>query len=86
MEKGLPPPGGDQNQAAKMLTIYAILTGLSVAIVAVRFIARAVGKKPYGLDDWTMLAALVRSLLTRTYRLDSLLKITTVSLDNDIRN
>ena len=48
MEKGLPPPGGDQNQAAKMITTYAVLTSLSVAIVAVRFIARAVGSQHYG--------------------------------------
>ncbi len=68
MEKRLPPPGGDQNQAAKIITIYAVLTSLSVTIVAVRFIARRVGSKHYGSDDWTMLAALVRSLLTRTHR------------------
>ena len=67
MEKGLPHPGGDQNQAAIMITTYAVLTSLSVTIVAVRFIARAVGSNPYGSDDWTMLAALVRFLLTRTH-------------------
>ena len=67
MEKGLPPPGGDQNQAVKMITIYAVLTSLSVTIVAVRFVARAVGSNHYGPDDWTMLAALVRSLLTRFF-------------------
>ena len=42
MEKGLPPPGGDQKGAAILITTYAVLTTLSVAIVAVRFIARAV--------------------------------------------
>lgn len=68
MDKGLPPPGGDQNKAAKTITIWAILTSLSVVIVTVRFTARAVGKKRVGWDDWTMLAALVRSLLTRTQR------------------
>lgn len=58
MDKGLPPPGGDQNKAAKTITIWATLTSLSIAVVTVRFIARAVGKKRYGWDDWTMLAAL----------------------------
>lgn len=65
MDKGLPPPGGDQNRAAKTIIIWAVLTSTSVAVVTVRFIARAVGNKRFGWDDWTMLAALVRSLLTR---------------------
>ena len=62
-----PPPGGDQNQAAKMITIHAILVSLSLIIVSFRFIARANGGKHFGWDDWTMLAALVRSLLTETH-------------------
>ena len=65
MDKGLPPPDGDQNKAAKTITIWAVLTSLSVATVTVRFIARAVGKKSFGWDDWTMLAALVRLLLAK---------------------
>ena len=68
MDKGPPPPGGDQSQAAKLITVWAVLISLSVVIVTVRFLARAVGSKNYGWDDWTMLAALVRSLLTRTQR------------------
>ena len=68
MDKGPPPPGGDRSQAAKLVTIWAVLVSLSVAIVAVRFLARTVGSKRYGWDDWTMLAALVRSLLTRIQR------------------
>lgn len=63
---GPPPPGGDQSQAAKLITIWAVLISLSVVVVTVRFIARAVGRKHIGWDDWTMLAALVSSLLTRT--------------------
>ena len=60
---GSPPPtDGDQNQAAKILTVTGILTSLSIVTVVVRFIARAKGSKHYGWDDWTMLAALVRSL------------------------
>lgn len=66
MDKGPPPPGGDQNQAVKLITVWAVLTSLSVVVVTVRFIARAAGSKRFGWDDWTMLAALVRSLLTRT--------------------
>ena len=58
-----PPPGGDRNQATKMITVHAFLTSLSVIIVSLRFIARAKGSKRFGWDDWTMLAALVRSLL-----------------------
>lgn len=69
MDKGPPPPGGDQSQAAKLITIWAVLTSLSVIVVTVRFIARVAGSKHFGWDDWTMLAALVRSLLTRTQRL-----------------
>ena len=69
MDKGLPPPGGDQNKAAKTITIWAVLTSLSVSVVTVRIIARAMGNKRFGWDDWTMLAALVRSLLTRTPRI-----------------
>ena len=65
MDKGLPPPGGDQNQGAKYITVSAILTSFSVVVVAFRFIARGVGSKEFGWDDWTMLAALVRSLSTR---------------------
>ena len=57
-----PPTDGDQNQAAKILTVTGILTSLSIVTVVVRFIARAKGSKHYGWDDWTMLAALVRSL------------------------
>lgn len=88
MGKGLPPPGGDHNQAVKIITIDTVLISLSVCIVAVRFIGRRVGSKQYGSDDWTMLAALVRSLLIRTHRfsLTSLLRITTVPLDSGIRN
>lgn len=59
-----PPPGGDQNQATKLITIIAILTSICLIMVSLRFIARAVGRKHFGWDDWTMLAALVRSLLT----------------------
>ena len=62
MNKGPPPTGGDQNQAAKILTVTGILTSLSIVTVIVRFIARAKGSKHYGWDDWTMLAALVRFL------------------------
>lgn len=68
MDKGSPPPGGDQSQAAKLIAVWAVLTSLSVVLVTLRFIARAAGSKRYGWDDWTMLAALVRSLLTRTQR------------------
>ena len=68
MDKGLPPPGGDQSKAAQTITIWAVLTSLSVTIVTLRFVARVVGSKRFGWDDWTMLAALVRSLLTRTQR------------------
>ena len=64
-----PPPGGDQSRAPTIITIWAVLVSLSVAVVTVRFVARAKGKKHFGWDDWTMLAALVRSLLTRTQRL-----------------
>ena len=64
MDKGPPPPGGDQNRAAMYITTTAVLTSISVAIVALRFIARAAGGKHVGWDDWTMLAALVRSLWT----------------------
>lgn len=66
MDKGPPPPGGDQNQAARLITVLAVLTSLSIVVVTVRFVARATGSKRYGWDDWTMLAASVRSLLTRT--------------------
>ena len=68
MNKGPSPPGGDQSQAVKLITVWAVLTSLSIVVVTVRFIARATGRKRYGWDDWTMLAALVRSLLTRTQR------------------
>ena len=67
MGKGQPPPDGDQNKAAKTITIWAVLTSLSVATVTVRFTARAVGNKRIGWDDWTMLAALVRSFSTKTH-------------------
>ena len=66
MDTGLPPPDGDQSKAAKTITIWAVLTSLSVATVTLRFTARAVGNKRFGWDDWTMLAALVRSHLTKT--------------------
>ena len=72
MDKGLPPPGVGQNQGAKYTTVSAILTSLSVIIVAFRFIAREVGSKNFGWDDWTMLAASVR---TPQCLLDSLLII-----------
>ena len=62
-----PPSGGDQNQATKMITVHAILASLSVIIVSLRFIARTKGSKRFGWDDWTMLAALVRSLLTEIH-------------------
>ena len=64
MDKGPPPLGGDQDQAAKFVITSAILTSISVAIVALRFIARAVRGNHLGWDDWTMLVTLVRSLLT----------------------
>lgn len=86
MDRGLPPPDGDQNKAAKTITIWAVLTSLSIATVTVRFIARAVGNKPFGWDDWTMLAALVRSLLTKTDFPDSLLWVTIVSHCSEIRS
>ena len=72
MDKGPPPPGGDQNKAAKTIAIWAVLTSLSIVIVTVRIIARAVGNKRFGWDDWTMLAALVRSLLTQTPRVSQI--------------
>lgn len=68
MDKGPPPPGGDRSQEAKLISIWAVETFLAVVVVTVRFIARATGSKRFGWDDWTMLAALVRSLLTRTQR------------------
>ncbi|KAM0801648.1 hypothetical protein BDR22DRAFT_971869 [Usnea florida] len=64
MDKGLPPSGVGQNQGAKYTTVSAILMSLSVIIVACRFIARVVGSKNFGWDDWTMLAA---SCLTVVY-------------------
>lgn len=68
MDKGLPPPDGDQNKAAATITIWAVLTSLSVVTVTVRFIARGtVGNKRFGWDDWTMLAALVRFLLDQKH-------------------
>ena len=68
MDKGPPPPGGDQSRAPRLITLMAVLISLSVVIVTVRFIARAAGSKRYGWDDWTMLAAMVRFLLTGTQR------------------
>ena len=62
-----PPPGGDQNQATKVITIHAILVSLCLITVSLRFIAGTIGHKRFGWDDWTMLAALVRSLLTETH-------------------
>ena len=62
-----PPPGGDQNQATKLITIQAILVSLCLIVISLRFIARTIGGKHFGWDDWTMLAALVRSLLTKTH-------------------
>ena len=62
-----PPPGGDQNQATKMITIHAILASLSLIIVSLRFIARTNGGNHFGWDDWTMLTALVGLLLTETH-------------------
>lgn len=58
MDKGPPPPGGDQSQANKLITVWAVLTSLSVAIVTLRFVARAAANKHFGWDDWTMLTAL----------------------------
>ena len=69
MDKGPPPPDGDQDRAAKYILTTAVLTSISVAIVALRFIARAAGGNHFGWDDWTMLAALVRSLSTNNLAL-----------------
>ena len=62
-----PPPGGDQNQATKFITIQSLLASLSLIMVSLRFVARTIGSKRFGWDDWTMLAALVRSLFTETH-------------------
>lgn len=88
MDKGPPPPGGDQSQATKLITVWAVLTSLSVAIVTLRFVARAAASKHFGWDDWTMLTALVRSLLTQnaTGFPDNLLRVTTVSHCSKIRS
>ena len=81
-----PPTDGDQDQAAKILTVTGILTSLSVITVTVRFIARAKGSKHYGWDNWTMLAALVRFSL-RPQSVWTAYSVTmTVSCSNRIRN
>ena len=64
MDKGPPPPGGDQDRAGNFIITTAVLTSISVATVTLRFVARAAGGNHFGWDDWTMLAALVRSLST----------------------
>ena len=65
MNRGPPPPGGDQNKAPVLIITHAILTGLAVITVAVRFTARTKGGKHFEWDDWTMLVALVRPFSTR---------------------
>ena len=62
MERGPPPPGGDESKAGKTIAIHATLTGLSVIAVAFRSVARAKGSKHFRWDDWTMLIALVSPL------------------------
>ena len=79
MDIGPPPLGGDQDQAGKFIITSAVLTSISVAIVALRFNARAVRGNRFGWDDWTMLVTLVRSLSTNGLALSQSTEKMTVS-------
>ena len=62
MDRGPPPPGGDQDRGPEALVIQTTLTFLAFITVLFRFLARAIGDTAFGSDDWTMLLALVSLL------------------------
>ena len=58
MNKGPPPEGGDYDRGPYAVTFFWVTVGLSVAVVALRFIGRRMIRST-GADDWMMLLTLV---------------------------
>ena len=83
--EGPPPLGGDQSRAAELKAVHGVLTSLAVIIITVRFVARAKGSKHFSWDDWTMLAAVVRSLFKYRILLKAYSNTVTASHDNRFR-
>lgn len=46
-----------------IVIINGTVTGLAAAIVALRFVSRAVIVKRLGIDDWTMMLATITAIL-----------------------
>ena len=53
----------DANQGVRINVANIVLVGLTIIVVAVRFAVRFWIVRDVGWDDWTILLALVRSLL-----------------------
>lgn len=51
------------SQAPAILATGSVFTTLSVLAVILRFVARRIKRTQFGLDDWTILAALVMFIL-----------------------
>ncbi len=58
-----PPQGGDQNKAPMLRAVLSSELAVAAIIVALRFFSRIRITRSPGVDDWTMLATIVRCSL-----------------------
>ena len=64
MAPGKPPPGGDQNRGWQLLATHSTLSGIAVALVVARLYTRIVVVESTGLEDYSIVLAVVRKMLT----------------------
>ncbi|KAL7662022.1 hypothetical protein ACMYSQ_001381 [Aspergillus niger] len=62
MQQSFPARSECEDRGPLIVIINGTVTGLAAAIVALRFVSRAVIVKRLGLDDWTMMLATVTAI------------------------
>ncbi|KAI2831863.1 hypothetical protein CBS147343_478 [Aspergillus niger] len=63
MQQSFPARSECEDRGPLIVIINGTVTGLAAAIVALRFVSRAVIVKRLGIDDWTMMLATITAIL-----------------------
>lgn len=61
-----PPPGGDQNHGNRIIILQSILLPLATALIVLRLYVRTRIIRALGLDDLSIVVALVRCFIVRS--------------------